>query len=175
MVTKDINFRMKTIRPIHFHNPVLYLVISFVTVFTSCHTQNLPFISAINKKDLNEVQLGTSNYYLLLPYNFETSEAHGKEGQLGYNLIPKDISSTMFGFVEIRRGHPIGGDDKSDSKPFAESLLSGKKVQWRIAKNETGYYEALTSEDGDLNAHVSSKLRTDIDMLVSIIATLREN
>jgi len=166
---------MKPIRPVYLLSPLIILAVTIVSVLGSCQTHNLPIISPIKKKELKEVQLGTSNYYLLLPYNFEISEARGKEGQLGYNIIPKDTSSTMLGFVEIRRGRPIGGgDDDSDSKPFAESLLGDKKVQWRIATTETGYYHAFTSENGDLNAHASAKLRTDIDTLVSIIASMKK-
>jgi hypothetical protein len=163
-------------KPNHFLNHIFCLTVSILIVFSGCQTQNLSFISAINKQGLKEVQLGNSNYYLSLPDNFEISEARGKEGQLGYNIIPKDTSSTMFGFIEIRHGSPIGGNlnDNLNSKPLAESLLANKKVQWKIATTETGYYQAYTSENGDLNARVSSKLRTDIDTLISIVASLKK-
>jgi hypothetical protein len=167
---------MKAIRPNYFLELVLFLTAFVLIAFVGCQTQNMPFISAIHKQGLNEVRLGSSNYFLLLPNDFEVSEARGKEGQLGYNIVPKDTSSTMFGFVEIRRGRPIGGDlhDDINSKPFAETILGNKKVQWKITTTETGYYQAFTSENGDLNAHVSSKARADIDTLVSIIASLKK-
>jgi hypothetical protein len=163
-------------KPNRFLNHIFFLTVSILTVFSGCQAQNLPFISAINKQGLKEVQLGNSNYYLLLPDNFEISEARGKEGQLGYNIMPKDTSLTMFGFIEIRHGHPIGGNlyDNLNSKAFAESLLANIRVQWKIATTETGYYQAYTSENGDLNARVSSKPRTDIDTLISIVASLKK-
>jgi hypothetical protein len=163
-------------QPNRFLRHILFLTVSILIVFFSCQAQNLPFISAINKGDLKEVRLGNSNYYLLLPVNFKISEARGKEGQLGYNIISKDSSSTIFGFIEINHGHPVGNNLHNDlnSKPFAESLLANKKVQWKIAITENGYYQAYTSENSDLNAHGSSKLKTDIDTLISIVASLKK-
>ena len=113
----------------------------------------------------------------MLPGNFELlEEARGIEGQLGYNIIPKDSSSTAFGFIEIQHGRPIGDNSRLDksAKLFAKSYLSDKKVNWTIYKTETGYFIAFTTEDGDINANVSSKKRTEIDSLISIIATLKE-
>lgn len=167
---------MKSKRPNHFLNHVFFFTVSILIIFSGCQAQNLPFISAINKQGLKEVQLGNSNYYLSMPSNFQISEARGKEGQLGYNIIPKDTSSTMFGFIEIRHGSPIGGNlyGNLNSKPFAESLLANKKVLWKIVMTETGYYQAYTSENGDLNAHVSSKRQSDINTLISIVASLKK-
>jgi hypothetical protein len=167
---------MKTIKPIYFFIAACVLTIAMLTLFSGCRSKNLPFMSVVSKTNSHEVQLGTSNYYVLLPSNFTISEARGKEGQLGYNIISKDTSSTKFGFIEIRRGRPIGGDlyNKANSELFVKTRLADKKVQWKITTTENGYYQAFTSENGDLNAQVSSKLRTDIDTLVSIIASLNK-
>jgi hypothetical protein len=167
---------MKTIRPVNFLITACILTIAMLTFFAGCQSKNLPFISVVSKTNSHEVRLGTSNYFVLLPSNFTISEARGKEGQLGYNIISKDTSSTKFGFIEIRRGHPVGRDlyNKANSELFVKTRLADKKVQWKIAMTETGYYQAFTSENGDLNAQVSSKLRTDIDTLVSIIASLNK-
>ena len=124
---------------------------------------------------IQETRLGESNYFILLPDKFQISEARGKEGQLGYNIMPKDISSTMFGFIEIRHGKPIGDRSLYDGKPteIISSTLLGKKVDWKIYKSERGYFDASTNEKGDLNASALSKNRNEIDSLVSIICTLR--
>lgn len=149
-------------------------MIFVVTVFNSCQEQNLPIIQSIKTKDIKEVRLGESNYYLLLPNNFEISEAQGKEGSLGYDIFPKDTSLTMFGFIDIRHGNPIGSNSEDNSaKVFAISNLSDKKVKWKIYQTETGYFNAFTSESGDLNATASSKNRIEVDSLISIIATLK--
>lgn len=142
----------------------------------SCQFGQLPVIQPNTGSDLKEARLGESNYYLLLPDRFELSEARGKEGQLGYNIMPGNPSSTMFGFIEIRRGQPIG-DPLSVSrtaKAFAKSAFLDKEIPWTINKTETGYFEAFTTENGDLNARVSSKNREEIDVLISIIATLKK-
>ena len=152
------------------------IFISFsILWFNAC--EQVPFIEANNKSGLKETRLGESKYYLLLPENFKLSEARGKEGQLGYSLIPIDTSSTMFGFIEIRHGNPIGGDSlfsNKNDKIFAESYLLNKKVSWTINQSETGYFTAFTTENGDLNARVSSKNRNEIESLISVIATLKE-
>ena len=126
--------------------------------------------------DIHEARLGESNYFIQLPDIFKISEARGKEGQLGYNIIPKDTSSTMFGFIEIRHGNPIGDISQYGGPPteIISSYLLDKKVEWKIYKTETGYFDASTNEKGDLNANASSKNRNQIDSLVSIISTLRQ-
>ncbi|MBS1655973.1 MAG: hypothetical protein JSU05_14065 [Bacteroidetes bacterium] len=123
-----------------------------------------------------ETRLGQSNYYILLPGTFLLSEARGKEGQLGYNIIPKDTSSTMFGFIEIKQGHPIGyiSINEGSPKETISSYLLNKQVQWNIYITQTGYFDASTDEKGDLNASASSKKRNEIDSLISIISTLKQ-
>ena len=155
----------------------LTLLLAFLLsgVFNSCQDDDLPFLPAIKSSGLKEIKLGQSDYYLHLPESFKISEARGKEGQWGFNIIPTDTSSTMFGLIEIRSGNPIGGEseDKSAEK-FALSYLAEKKVEWKIHQTKSGYFNAYTSENGDLNAKVSSKNRKDIDSVISIIATLKK-
>lgn len=65
------------------NNNLLLILLSTVFIFIisfSCQAQNLPFISTIDSPGSKKVQFGNTNYYLLLPGNFEISETHGKEG-----------------------------------------------------------------------------------------------
>lgn len=154
---------------------LLVVAISF-NHFQACNAQTPSIIAPINQDGLREVRLGISNYYLLLPDKFEISEARGKEGQLGYNILLKDGSFTMYGLIEIRRGRPIGNnlDNETKADTCAQSFLDGKIVTWKLYRTETGFYTAFTSETGDLNARVSSSDRLGIDTLISIIATLTQ-
>jgi hypothetical protein len=125
---------------------------------------------------IREPRLGESNYFIQLPTNFGISEARGVEGQLGYNIIPKDTASTMFGFIEIRHGEPIGGHipPRDSAKIFMKSILLNKQVEWKFTKTATGYFDVFTDEKGDLNAWAISKTINEIDTLISIIATLKQ-
>jgi hypothetical protein len=133
----------------------------------------LPFIKANTKGNLKEKRLGESNYYLMLPINFELSEARGKEGGLGYNIIPRDPSSTILGFIEIEHGNPMGGPLFPQSKFFAKSNLLDKIVEWEINK-EGGYYYAFSKKNGNLSATAFSQNLNEIDSLISIISTLKQ-
>jgi len=126
--------------------------------------------------NIRETRLGESNYFLQLPGTFKLFEAQGKEGQLGYGIIPEDNSSTMLGFIEIKHGDPIGEKPVDNSSPqeIISAYFLDKKVLWRIYKTETGYFVASTDEKGDLNANASSKRRNEIDSLIMSIATLRQ-
>ena len=144
--------------------------ILFLLIFICSACSNNP------GKPVNETRLGESNYYIQLPGDFDISEARGKEGQLGYNITPKDSTSTMFGFIEIKAGNPIGNNppDDGSTNEIVASYLLDKKVQWKVHKTETGYYEAFTNEPGDINARASSKNRYEIDLFISIVKTLRQ-
>jgi hypothetical protein len=133
-------------------------------------------INANSPVGIHEKRLGESHYFIQLPDIFNISETRGKEGQLGYNVIHKDTSSTMFGFIEIKHGNPIEDNSLYDGEPneIISSYLLDKKVEWKIYKTETGFFDARTNEKGDLNANASSKDRNEIDSLVSIISTLRQ-
>ena len=145
----------------------------FLSTFISCQRTPLQFIERRNSNNAKEVQLGESQYYLEIPDNFELSEARGKEGGLGYNIVPRDSASKMFGFVEIEPAGGIGDDSEVDStRIFVQSYLSGKKVKWKIYQTYKGYFEAYSSHNGNLSAYAISNKRSDIDTLVSIIATL---
>jgi len=157
---------------IHFTLKILFTSFLFFCL-DSCQDNAAPFIEAKTSGNLKETRLGESNYYLLLPDNFEISEARGKEGQLGYNFIPYDTSSSMFGFVEIEPGsHSIGGGETDEGlKGFLSSTFLNKKTTWKLYQTETKYFEANTQR-GDISAYVSSKSRNEIDSLIAVIATL---
>lgn len=156
-------------------NSLLKIVLAVVVLFTSsCVHKNIPAIEA-SSSNSPETRLGETDYYLRLPDSLHLTEARGKEGQLGFNIQPNDSSSTLHGFIEIIKGRPVGGRNTgSGAKVFATSYLAGSKVNWEIYQTETGYFIAFTNEAGDLNAEVSSKSRTEVDNLISVIATLRK-
>jgi hypothetical protein len=145
----------------------------------SCNNNNkLPVIAVKTGKDMREVRLGHSKYYLKLPGNFRIEEARGKEGQLGYNIIQKDTSSKIyaFGFVEVLRGNPIGGTDDEGWPKIASARSSflNRQVTWNIYKTPTGYFDAETSGGEEVSGDCTSNKRNEIDSLIAIIATLRE-
>jgi hypothetical protein len=103
-------------------------------------TQNLPFISANTQNSESLVRPGNSQYYISLPDSFKISEARGKEGQLGYNIIPKDTSSTMFGFIQIRTSTIVGEGKYEDprSRPLQNPYLPAKKLpgmSWKLKRD----------------------------------------
>lgn len=143
----------------------------------TCNCSRGPFIGASGDADLKEYRLGQSRYYVSLPDGFQITEAHGKEGQLGYSLKPNDPSSTMYGFIEIEAGMGVKGDKLEPTGPveYARSYLMNKSVTWTIERTSKGYLYANTDESGDLNAKASSKDRDELDRMISLIATLRTN
>jgi hypothetical protein len=149
------------------------LSLFFILLNSSCQpNKKLPII----EPDLNhpEQQLGVSSFYLKLPPGFRLEEATGKEGQLGYDIIPLDSASTLFGSVEIQQGRPIGGANLYDNpKRYARSLFLGKETIWKMEQTETGYFVAYTRKEG-ISAEASSKNKKGLDSLISIIATLRK-
>jgi hypothetical protein len=147
-----------------------------ISILISCQNNNLPIIEPCTSYNLKETRLGESNYYLSVPLNFEISEARGKEGGLGYDIVPKDSTSIMSGFIEIEKSDGIDNYSfflDNDGKIFAISQLGNKKVYWKIYQSETGYFEAFTNQSGNLSARGFSKVREEIDSLISIIATLK--
>lgn len=124
--------------------------------------------------DSTEIRLGESNYYLRLSDNFTITEARGKEGQLGYNIIPKDSTSQMSGFIEIEHGRsksitPNWGMEKYK----IPSSFLGQEIAWTVYETETGYFVAATPE-AKVTARATSNKRDEIDSLISIISTLRK-
>ena len=146
-----------------------------------CQAQNLPFVSALSKNGLKEIRLGSSDYYMLLPIvspdTFKISEGFGREGQsFGFDISFKDSSSLKSFYIDLLRGKHYGSGllhDSTEGEPFVESLLADKKVRWRIKEPDLGFYQVFTAESGNLNAHFESQGKTDINYLISIIATLK--
>jgi hypothetical protein len=123
--------------------------------------------------DSNEVRLGSSNYYLKLPDSFKLTEARGKEGQLGYNIIPNDTASQMSAFIEIEKGRSIPGSlNWGQEKEKIQSTLLNKPISWTVYNTDTGYFVAITA-DGEVTARVTSNKRNEIDSLITIVSTLR--
>jgi hypothetical protein len=147
------------------------LSISLIILLTSSSSRLL-FIGQNTRNDV-KVRLGKSKYYIMLPDYLKIKEARGKEGQLGYCIIPKDTSSKIFGFIEIVHGNPIGGGTIGTGAPIAlvPSTFLNQQIAWKIYKTETGYFFAETPE-GDVRADASSNKRNEIDSMISIISTL---
>ena len=154
------------------------LIVLGLSVFylVSCQFTQSISIEPSAGPDSREMRLGESDYYVMLPESLRLSEARGKEGQLGYNLMPRDTASTQYGFIEIRRGSPILGGSTSTAKPVgsATSRLLDNRVTWTVDQTETGYFNAYTNEGGEVNARASSKDREELNNLIAIIATLKK-
>jgi hypothetical protein len=119
------------------------------------------------------VQLGDSRYYIILPGDFKITEARGKEGQLGYNILPKDptISGTM-GFIEIEKGFPIGGHiESTGTKEYLAADFLGKKIMWAIEVTETARFIGQTPP-GNISAWATAKEKSDVVRLIRICSTL---
>ncbi|MEP6845078.1 MAG: hypothetical protein ABI861_03715 [Panacibacter sp.] len=82
--------------------------IFWIPFLISCSNNKPATIETNTETDLPKTQPGDLKYYLRSPNAFEMTEGRGKEGQLGYNIIPKDTSSKMFAFIEIEHGRSIG-------------------------------------------------------------------
>jgi hypothetical protein len=161
---------------LNFYSFIKYILsVLFISSLFSCSNNEHRLIQPSSRIDLKKVRLGDSKYYLKLPGYFEITEARGKEGGLGYNIIPKDTSSKMFAFVEVEQGGGIG-DTRSDSESPIEKIHStflNKPITWRIYQTPTGYFEAYTPEI-KVNAYVTSNKRNEIDSLISFISTLNK-
>lgn len=155
------------------YNLHLLLVPVLLFVFASCgKEQTLQNIAPAVNNSFKETRLGDSNFYLLIPDNYQIKEARGKEGQLGYSIILKDGEPGAYGFIEIRRGSPIGVELNKTATQLATSKLDAGNVVWFVNQTETGYFSAFTNEIGDLNAKASSKELKEVETMISIIATL---
>lgn len=155
------------------------LIISFLV---SCaHTKNMssekPLPQIKISTTANEVKLGDSKFYLVVPDGFNVIEARGKEGQHGFHILPKDASSKMFGFIEIQHGNPITTDSLTEfgiSKEYIQSTFLNVKTKWTVYVTKTGYFDAETPVIRGISASALSNKRHDIDSLISIIETLSE-
>lgn len=125
----------------------------------------------------NEVKLGDSKFYLIVPDYIKIIEARGKEGQHGFNILPKDTSSKMYGFIETQHGHPINDtnyNDCKDAKLYTESVFFSKAVTWTTCATENKYFDVETKGNNGVTAYAHADKRSDIDSLISIIGTLSE-
>jgi hypothetical protein len=159
---------------------LIFCILNFLAcdVNSTSHKKGIDSTTTETNSDatgINEIRLGVSRYWIQLPSGYELLEARGKEGQLGYNITPKDTASKVFGFVEILHGEPIGENViDTSAKTFLKSFLLNKEVQWTVDKSETEYFMAYTTEKGDVNAKVFSNKRNEIDSMIAIISTLKE-
>jgi hypothetical protein len=141
--------------------------------FAACGPPLLNIAPSVDNS-LKEMRLGESNYYVSIPESYQLTEARGKEGQLGYNLMAREGEPGAYGFIEIRRGFPIGVGTNDTAKKFAVSKLDDRNVEWFIEQTEAGYFMAFTQESGDLNARASSKQLHEVETMIAIIATLKQ-
>jgi len=103
------------------------------------------------------------------------SEAKGKEGQLGYDFVSQSKGSDMLGFIEIRHGRPIGGQDVFSSLEVKDSLYApflATRTLWLIKENPAGLL--ATTQKGNVSAFITTKDRKDIDRLIKVFSTLTE-
>lgn len=152
------------------------LIIFLVLSTSSCGSKEYRLIEPNQKSNLKEIRLGQTNYYLKLSDAFELSQAKGKEGQIGYDIFPKDSSSGMFGFIEVDLGQRLHDkiDDRGILKEKVQSKLLNRKAVWKIYQTKTEYYVAETSVR-NVYSEVSCKKINDIDLLISIMTTLSKN
>jgi len=150
----------------------LTIYLASLIFFISCSTESISDIKPNSRKDLNETRLGETKYYINLPKNLIIEEVQGKEGTLNYDISPVDSSSEMFGVITLEKGNPIGTDSSKGSLSSKKtSNFLNHSVTWKIYKTEGGFYEAYTPET-NITASASSNKLSDIDSLISIIATL---
>jgi hypothetical protein len=155
------------------------LVISFII---SCSTSRHAYI----EKPLpeikiglgsNEVKLGDSKFYIIVPDNYKVIEARGKEGQHGFHLTLKNTSPQTYGFIEIAHGYPIFDSTENDcknSKFYTQSILLHTQVTWTICNRGNKFFDVQTNVNKDIMAFAYSDKKNDIDSLISIIGTLSE-
>ncbi len=127
--------------------------------------------------DANEVKLGDSKFYLTVPDNIKVIEARGKEGQHGFNILPKDDSLKFYGFIEIQHGVPIidsNYDDCKDEKIYTKSIFLNEQVTWTICATENKYIDIKTKGYNGITAFAYADKKSDIDSLINIIGTLSE-
>jgi len=155
---------------------LITLFFSLTVFLSNCTNNGSRLIDASNRNDLKVTRLGQTNYYLNLATDFELTQARGKEGQIGYDIFPKDQSPRASGFIEIDEGQRLHDaiDDWGILKEKVQSKLLNHETIWRIYQTETGRYVAETSKR-NVYASVSAGNIVSVDSLIAIIATLRKN
>lgn len=98
-------------------------------ILNSCNQSHEQVIAAQPGEFQKTIALGNSGYSIELPDSFRIEEAKGKEGQLGFSIIPLNENSSMHGFIEILKGNPHLGDDETKKEVFCTSVLNGKPVR----------------------------------------------
>jgi hypothetical protein len=139
----------------------------------SCLNQKKGSGESLNQQ--KEVRLGESKYFIVLPSDLIMTEARGKEGQLGYDFTPRSKNSDIFGFIEIRHGDPIGGQDVFSSLKVKDSLYAsflGTRTLWLIKETPAGLI--ATTQNGNVSAHIIAKDRKNVDRMMMIFSTLSE-
>jgi hypothetical protein len=122
-----------------------------------------------------EVRLGESEYFIVLPNDLKMSEARGKEGQLGYDFTSRIKGSDIFGFIEVRHGHPIGKGGLFSSSELKDSFYApflGIRILWRIKETQAGLF--ATTQKGNVSAFIMAEDRKSMDRLITVFSTLSE-
>ncbi len=155
-------------------NKVIKLLILILCTLHACNKMKIPEIVS-NESNLNaRTPLENTGFSVQIPDSFRIEEANGKEGQLGFSIIPLNENSSIHGFIEILKGNPHLADDKTKKEVFCTSVLNGKPVTWSIYKTETDFFYAESSEVGELSATAVSNDKTEVELLIRIISTLAE-
>ena len=139
----------------------------------ACLNQKKSSVESLNQQ--KEIRLGDSRYFIVLPYDLILSEARGKEGQLGYNFTSRSKDSDTFGFIEIRHGHPVDGQDLFSSSMVKDSIYApflGTRTLWLIKEIPTGLF--ATTPKNDVRASITAKDWKDVNRLISVFSTLSE-
>ena len=153
--------------------PAFWVFCLSCLILNSCAQSHQQVIAAQPGEFQKTLPLGNTQYSIELPDSFRIEEANGKEGQLGFSIIPLSENSSMQGFIQILKGNPHLADDKIKKEVFCTSFLNGKPVMWSIYKTETDYLYAESSEVGELSATAVSKNKTEVELLIRIISTLK--
>jgi len=135
-------------------------------ILNSCAQSHQQVIAAQPGEFQKTLSLGNTEYSIELPDSFRIEEAIGKEGQLGFSIIPLNENSSMHGFIEILKGNPHLAHDKTKKEVFCTSVLNGKPVTWSIHKTETDYLYAESTEVGELSATAVSKDKTEVELMI---------
>jgi hypothetical protein len=155
---------------------VKFFCAALILLGTSCKESNLKFIDTASYSNLKQERLGESSYYVKFPSTMFIDEARGKEGQLGYGLWEIDSVNRYVnpsGFIEIEHGRPIGWEPDCDiSIDKVRSKLLDGTIKWTICKSENGNYYSAIAKHGKLRLEASSRTRSGLDSMISIIATL---
>jgi hypothetical protein len=162
-----------------FNSRFLFATFGVVIIISCSYSKHASIERPLPKTKIgynaNEIRLGTSEFYLIVPDDIEVTEGRGKEGQLAYNLFSKDSSSKMFGYIEIEHGYPINQIKHCENpKEYTYSIFLKSKVKWTICETQMGYSYIETIGYNGISAGAFSNNKNELDSLISIIGTLSE-